>query len=147
MTSTNNTDEIMAYRGTRNAGTISKWTQDNTKTCDHCNNKGHIIENCYKLECEKQAMQQCEQCKEYGHVKSKCPKTPDSPRTKSIKYDLYINGGIYQGKKHYGGDYQGGAEYLSEQINLKVDLMTPEEYEKYKEEVCDLDDDYVWSCF
>ena len=72
---------------------------------------------------------------------------PDSPRTKSRKYDLYIHGGIYQGKKHYGGDYQGGAEYLSEQINLKVDLMTPEEYEKYKEEIRDLDDDYVWSSF
>jgi hypothetical protein len=130
-----------------NTATTSKWTQDNTKTCDHCNNKGHVIENCYKLECEKQAAQQCEQCKEYGHAKAKCPKTPDSPRTQSIKYDLYIHGGIYQGKKHYGGDYQGGAEYLSEQINLKVDLMTPEEYEKYKEEISDLDDDYIWSCF
>ena len=72
---------------------------------------------------------------------------PDSPRTQSIKYDLYIHGGIYQGKKHYGGDYHGGAEYLSEQINLKVDLMTPKEYEKYKEEISDLDDDYVWSSF
>jgi hypothetical protein len=85
--------------------------------------------------------------KECSKVNTKCPKTPDSPRTHSRKYDLYINGGIYQGKKHYGGDYQGGAEYLSEQINLKVDLMTPEEYKKYKEEIRDLDDDYIWSCF
>ena len=85
--------------------------------------------------------------KECNKDKIKCHLVPDSPRTKSIKYDLYIHGGIYQGKKYYGGDHQGGAEYLSEQINLKVDLMTPKEYEKYKEEISDLDDDYVWSCF
>ena len=74
-------------------------------------------------------------------------RVPDSPRTQSIKYDLYINGGEYQGKKYYGGDYQGGAEYLSEQLNKKIELMTPEEYKKYKEDIRDLDDDYVWSCF
>jgi hypothetical protein len=74
-------------------------------------------------------------------------RTPDSPTTKTRKYNLYIHGGIYQGKKHYGGDYQGGAEYLSDQINITNDLKTPEEYEKYKEEIRDLDDDYIWSCF
>jgi hypothetical protein len=74
-------------------------------------------------------------------------RVPDSPRTKVRKYDLYINGGEYQGKKYYGGDYQGGAEYLSEQLNKKIELMTPEEYEKYMEEIRDLDDDYVWSRF
>ena len=72
---------------------------------------------------------------------------PDSPRTQSIKYDLYINGGEYQGKKYYGGDHQGGFEYLSDQLNKKIELMTPEEYEKYKENIRDLDDDYVWSRF
>lgn len=92
-------------------------------------------------ECNKECDKEC------NKDKIKCHLVPDSPRTKSIKYDLYINGGVYQGKKYYGGDHQGGAEYLSDQINLKVDLMTPEEYEKYKEEIRDLDDDYVWSCF
>lgn len=165
MTSTNNTadkiNETMAYWEARNAehsakvvaATISKWTQDNTKICDHCNNKGHAIENCYKLECEKQEAQQilndtqCEQCKEFGHAKATCPLIPDSPTTKTRKYNLYIHGGVYQGKKHYGGDHQGGAEYLSDQQNKKYALMTPEEYKEFMEEVADLDDDYMWSRF
>ena len=161
MTSTNNTDETMAYWEARNAehsakvvaATISKWTHDNTKTCDHCNNKGHIIENCYKLECEKQDAQQilndtqCEQCKEYGHVKTTCPKMPDSPTTQTRKYNLDIHGGVYQGKKHYGGDFEGANDYLQEQLDKKHDLMTPEEYKAHLEEIEYLDDDYMWSRF
>ena len=85
--------------------------------------------------------------KECNKDKIKCHLVPDSPRTKSRKYDLYIHGGIYQGKIYYGGDHQGGAEYLSEQINLKIELMTPKENEEYMEEIRDLDDDYVWRCF
>ena len=72
---------------------------------------------------------------------------PDSPRTKSRKYDLYIHGGIYQGKKYYGGNHQGGFEYLEDQLNKKIELMTPKEYEEYMEEIRDLDDDYIWSSF
>lgn len=161
MTSTNNTDETMAYWEARNAehsakvvaATISKWTHDNTKTCDHCNNKGHIIENCYKLECEKQDAQQilndtqCEQCKEYGHVKTACPKIPDSPTTQTRKYNLYTHGGVYQGKKFYGGDFEGANDYLQEQLDKKHDLMTPEEYKDHLEEIEYLDDDYMWSRF
>jgi hypothetical protein len=85
--------------------------------------------------------------KECNKDKIKCPLTPDSPRTKSIKYDLYIHGGVYQGKKYYGGDHQGGFDYLEAQLNKKIELMTPKEYEEYMEEIRDLDDDYVWRCF
>jgi len=79
--------------------------------------------------------QKCEQCKECGHVKTKCPKTPDSPITKDRKYNLYIYGGVYEGKRYYGEDYQGGAEYLQDQLNKKYALMNPEEYKEHMEEV------------
>ena len=161
MTSTNNTDKTMAYWEARNAehsaktiaATISKWAHDNTKTCDHCNHQGHAIENCYKLYCEEQEAQQilndtqCEQCKEYGHAKATCPLIPDSPTTQTRKYNLYIHGGVYQGKKHYGGDFEGGSDYLQDQIKKKHDLMTPEEYKEHMEEIEYLDDDYMWSRF
>jgi hypothetical protein len=151
MTSTNTADETYAtisYWDAKNAEhsaksiaeTNRKWTRDNSKTCAHCKNQGHIIENCYKLDCETQNAQQilndtqCEQCKEYGHIKTTCPRTPDSPRTKDIKYNLYIDGGYYQGVRYYEGDFQGGAEYLQDEINKKYALMTQEEYEEHLDE-------------
>lgn len=141
MTSTN-TDETMA-------NTVSRWAHDNTKTCDHCNHRGHSIENCYKLYCEEQNAQQilnnthCEQCKEHGHVKAMCHLIPDSPTTKTRKYNLYIHGGDYQGRHYYGGDFQGAAEYLQDEQNKKYALMTPKEYEEHLEKLDYLDDDYM----
>ena len=148
MTSTNNTEITNSYWDAKNAAssaksiaeTIKKWTRDNTKTCDHCKNQGHIIENCYKLDCERQDAQQilndtqCDHCKKHGHVKAKCPRTPDSPTTKEIKYNLYIDGGYYQGVKYYEGDFQGGVEYLQDELNKRYALMTQEEYEEHLDE-------------
>lgn len=72
---------------------------------------------------------------------------PDSPRTKSIKYNLYATGGFYQGKKYFKDDYQGQAEYLQDQIFKKEVSMTPEERQAHLEEIEYLDDDYMWSSF
>jgi len=90
---------------------------------------------------------ECQQCKKIGHEKSACPLTPDSPRTKSIKYNLYATGGFYQGKKYFKDDYQGQAEYLQDQIFKKEVSMTPEERQAHLEEIEYLDDDYMWSSF
>ena len=76
----------------------------------------------------------CEQCNEYGHDMTTCPKPLDSPETNKRKYKLYTEGGWYQGIYHYGGDYQGGADYLQAQLNIKFNRMTAEEYEEYMDE-------------
>ena len=89
----------------------------------------------------------CDHCKKVGHKKAACPLTPDSPRTKSIKYNLYDTGGFYQGKKYFKEDYQGQAEYLQDQIFKKEVSMTPEERQAHLEEIEYLDDDYMWSSF
>ena len=124
---------------------------DYYKKCTHCGRRGFDIENCAykKAEDEEKVLllSPCEQCQKTGHIKKRCPLVPDSPRTKSIKYELYITGGDYQGKHYYGEDYQGAAEYLQDQMNKKHALMTREELEAHMEEIADLDDNYTWSCF
>jgi len=52
---------------------------------------------------------------------------PDSPRTKSRKYQEYTD----------KEDYQGAAEYLQDQLNKKYALMTPEELEAHFEDISD----------
>lgn len=131
--------------------TSTNTNTDEIKTNTICRNTGCIIENSYKLECEKQEAQQilndtqCEQCKEYGHTKANCPKTPDSPTTTTRKYNLYIHGGIYQGKRYYEDDFEGGVNYLQDQMDKKYALMTPEELKAKQEEIEYLDDDYMWN--
>ena len=122
------------------------------KKCTHCMRPGYLIENCaYKKaeddEEKKLLLNSCQLCLTRDHDKKKCPLLPDSPCTKSRKYNLYIKGGDYQGKHYYGGDHQGGSEYLQEQLNKKYALMTPEEYKEHMENVEYLDDDYMWACF
>ena len=52
---------------------------------------------------------------------------PDSPRTKSRKYQEYTD----------KEDYQGAAEYLQDQLNKKYALMSPEELEAHLEDMSD----------
>jgi hypothetical protein len=72
-----------------------------------------------------------------GHIKKRCPLIPDSPTTKTKKYNLYIHGGVYQGIRYYEEDYQGAAEYLQDQLNKKYALMTPEELKEHFEDIDD----------
>lgn len=130
MTSTNNT---IIYTS---ADTFVRYNSD--KICT------------YKKEEDKEKqllLSSCDLCLKIGHIKKKCPLLPDSPRTKSIKYDLYISGGDYQGMHYYGEDYQGASEYLQDQLNKKYALMTAEELETHLDDIADLDDDYMWSSF
>ena len=112
---------------------------DINKKCTHCMRKGYSMENClYKKEEdeEKQLMlSPCEQCFTMGHIKKRCPLIPDSPRTKSRKYQEYTD----------REDYHGASEYLQDQLNKKYALMTQEELEEHFEEVDYLDCDISWA--
>ena len=114
---------------------------DYYKRCTHCRRKGFEIENCaYKKEEEEEKvllLSPCEQCHKMGHIKKKCDLIPDSPRTKYRKYQSFIA----------EEDYQGGAEYLQEQYNKKLVLMTPKEHDAHLEKLDYLDDDYMWSSY
>ena len=101
------------------------------KRCTHCMRRGYLIENCaYKKEEDEEKillLSPCEHCSTMGHIKRKCPLIPDSPRTKSRKYQEYTD----------KEDYQGAAEYLQDQLNKKYALMTPEELDAHFEDISD----------
>ena len=75
----------------------------------------------------------CTNCNMAWHTRKTCP-TPDNEIIKNTIYNMYINGGYFEGKHYYGEDYQGGAEYLSDQMDKKNKLMTKQQYDKYIEE-------------
>jgi hypothetical protein len=118
-----------------------RYDYDYHKKCTHCGKRGFDIENCAykKAEDEEKVLllSPCEQCYKMGHIKKRCPLIPDSPTTKTIKYNLYIHGGVYQGKRYYEEDYQGANEYLQDQLNKKYALMTPEELKEHFEDMDD----------
>jgi hypothetical protein len=118
-----------------------RYDYDYHKKCTHCGKRGFDIENCAYKKAEDDEkvllLSPCEQCHKMGHIKKRCPLIPDSPTTKTKKYNLYIHGGVYQGIRYYEEDYQGAAEYLQDQLNKKYALMTPEELKEHFEDIDD----------
>ena len=110
MSTATNTDSASSGADAANISyTFARY--DINKKCTHCMRKGYSMENClYKKEEdeEKQLMlSPCEQCFTMGHIKKRCPLIPDSPRTKSRKYQEYTD----------REDYHGASEYLQDQLN------------------------------
>ena len=104
----------------------------NQKSCDPKSCENIVIYDAHSheqdLEAEKEYILKntlCEQCKIRGHAKAKCPKIPDNPYIREIKYQKFMD----------NDDHHGYAEYVSEQINKQYALMTEEEYEAHMDDV------------